>query len=136
MTDKNGKQRECAIILDAATTLSLSLHSDSHGRFRKATGFTFTRLQPQPFPPRTEEEVKELKRRAASPNKLGGRCSLVTSNYVVFNPSAFALFVASLVVGMRGLCRWVPPGLGVGACIRWVVFFTKSCFTDGRKEVQ
>ncbi|RII23913.1 hypothetical protein CUC08_Gglean012743 [Alternaria sp. MG1] len=113
MTNKNGKQRECAIILDAATTPSLSLHSDSHGRFRKATGFTFTRIQPQPFPPRTEEEVKELKRRAALPNKLGGRCSLVTSNYVVFNPSAFALYgiagcgdAWSLLLGVCGSECW------------------------------
>lgn len=42
--------------------------------------------------------------------------------------------MASLVVGMRGLCCWVSVGLSAGAFVRWVVFFTKSCFTDGRER--
>jgi hypothetical protein len=121
MTDKNGKRRECAIILDAATPPNLSLHHDSHGRFRKATGFTFTRHQPQPFPPRTEEEVKGLKRRAPSPNKLGGRSSLVTSNYVVFNPSAFAL----CGIAGRGDAWSLSLGVCTSAC--WCLYQV-GCF--------
>jgi hypothetical protein len=113
MTNKNGKRRECAIFHDEPFRL-LTLHCDGSA-FSQAAGSPSRSHTTRPSPPRTEEEVKESKRRATL-RKLGGRAAADDEN-VVFNPSAFASASAlpegfegvGVYVGVevRGLCRWV-----------------------------
>ncbi|KAF1847475.1 uncharacterized protein K460DRAFT_58851 [Cucurbitaria berberidis CBS 394.84] len=129
MTNKNGKRRECAIILDVPYRLSCHCTlTDSDFASCWVThsprddGVTLVH-HTQPSPPRTEEKVKESKRRAAL-RKLGGRAAADDEN-VVFNPSAFTLALLSRkpLYCQCGGAWSLSLGCGLGVACTWVSFY-------------